>query len=302
MPHDPRAACAATAPTPTVESEPATMASGVQRFSVGAFQCVVVSDCEWATDGPDEWRFVNVAPAAVAAVFATHDWPNRAGMNCLVIDTGAQRLLVDTGDGPDNPDGGQLLTNLARAGVAPQSIDLVVLTHGHYDHIGWNTDGAGQPTFPNATYVMQRDEWRHWTEQPSPFGAWDDAKGRDYSDRHLLPLRERFRFIDLDDVIVPGVTALSAVGHTPGQIALLVESNGERLLCTADTFHHPVELVEPDWYFDFDHDPAVTVVTRRRICDLAATQQLPTFVYHCPFPGLGRIERAGEHWEWRVAE
>lgn len=286
------------------------MTSGVHRFSVGAFQCVVVSDGESVGngDGSGDWGFVNAPPGAIERLFAAHAagphaWSSHVGMNCLVIDTGAQRLLVDTGDGPsDDPDSGQLLTNLARAGIAPQSIDLVVLTHGHFDHIGWNTDGAGQPTFPNATYVMQRDEWRHWTEQPSPFGAWEDAKGRDYSDRHLLPLRERFRFIDSDEVIVPGVTALSAAGHTPGQVALLLESKGERLLCTADTFHHPVELVEPDWYFDFDHDPAVTVVTRRRMLDLAATQQLPTFVYHCPFPGLGRIERAGEHWEWRAAE
>jgi glyoxylase-like metal-dependent hydrolase (beta-lactamase superfamily II) len=286
------------------------MTSGVHRFSVGAFQCVVVSDGESVGngDGSGDWGFVNAPPGAIERLFAEHAagphaWSSHVGMNCLVIDTGVRRLLVDTGDGPgDGVTGGQLLTNLARAGVAPQSIDLVVLTHGHFDHIGWNTDGAGQPTFPNATYVMQRDEWRHWTEQPSPFGAWEDAKGRDYSDRHLLPLRERFRFIASDELIASGVTALSAAGHTPGQIALLVESAGERLLCTADTFHHPVELVEPDWYFDFDHDPATTVVTRRRILNLAATQQLPTFVYHCPFPGLGRIERVGEHWEWRQAD
>ena len=279
------------------------MTSGVHRFSVGAFQCVVVSDGESVNDGAVNWNFVNAAPDAVAAVFAAHDWPNSAGMNCLVIDTGARRLLVDTGDGPsDAADSGQLLANLAEAGITPASIDVVVLTHGHFDHIGWNSDGQGNPTFPNATYVMQRDEWRHWTEQPSPFGAWEDEKGRRYADLHLLPLHERFRFIESDAVIVPGVTALSAAGHTPGQIALLVESDGERLLCTADTFHHPVELVEPEWYFDFDHDPAVTVTTRRRILDLAASRALRTHVYHCPFPGLGQIVRAGEHWEWQRAE
>jgi glyoxylase-like metal-dependent hydrolase (beta-lactamase superfamily II) len=282
---------------------------GIHRFTIGSYQCVAINDSlkdhdDTPGDRSAGWEFVNASPDEVKRVFDAHAsgdnaWSNDSACSCLFIDTGTNRVLIDTGSGERAlPDGGLLLQRLGEAGIDPASIDTVILTHGHWDHIGANADADGNPLFPNARYLMTEDEFRHWTEQPPPFGGQIDELGRSYADAYLLRMRDRFTFVASNAEIVPGFTAMPAPGHTPGQIALVIQDGNARLFCTADTFHHPCELVEPEWYFDFDHDPATTVETRRRNLQWAADEQVLVHVYHFPFPGLGRIESAGKHWEW----
>lgn len=285
------------------------MVVGVYRFSVGNMQCVAIDDNRGKAGGaepgdPDGWSFVNASADEVARVFADHSagenaWRDEVACTCLYIDTGSQRVIVDTGSGEHTlPGSGLLLTRLNEVGVDPAMIDMVLLTHGHWDHIGANAGADGRPLFPNARYLMTEAEFRHWTEQPSPFGGEIDEQGRAYADANLTRLRDRFVFIEPEGEVLPGIRTMPAPGHTPGQVALLLEDSGQRLLCTADTFHHPCELVQPEWYFDFDHDPETTVATRKQILGWAADEDILVHVYHCPFPGLGKIERAGDHWEW----
>lgn len=285
------------------------MPDGTHHFTVGSFRCIAINDERDAggqaeDDGSDGWGFVNAAPEEVQAVFAAHRhgpnaWQRGVACTCLFIDTGRHRVLIDTGSGEQAlPTGGLLLSRLAEEGIDRESIDTVILTHGHWDHIGANADDAGRPTFPHARYLMTEDEFRHWTEDPSPFGGDIGDQGRRYATANLKAIRDRFAFVPSAGELLPGITAMPAPGHTPGQIALVIEDAGERLLCTADTFHHPCELVRPEWYFDFDHDPATTVATRRRILAWASDNNVLVHVYHCPFPGLGRIVRADDHWEW----
>src|SRR6185437_10619591 len=159
---------------------------------------------------------------------------------------------------------------------------------GHWDHVEGNTDGHGNPTFPNARYIMSEIEWSSHAADPSKI---DQAQ--------LLSIADRFEQIAMDAEIVPGIRAIPAPGHSPGQIALSVESDGDALLQAADTFHHPLELMHPEWYFAFESDPEATVGTRRQLCDLAARQQLLVMPYHLPFPGLGHIVADGDHWLWQ---
>jgi len=284
------------------------VAEGTYQFNVGSFRCTAIND-ERGGDPPDgtgadSWTFVNASPEEVRAVFDAHQqgpnaWRNQGACTCLIVDTGRHKVLIDTGSGEQRlPELGQLLPRMREAGIAPEDIDVVLITHGHWDHIGANADANGAPTFPNARYAITHDEFRHWTETPSPFGGEIDEQGREYAEANLTALRNRFQWIEPAGEVVPGITTMPAPGHTPGQVAVLLQDGADRLFCTADTFHHPSELVKPDWYFDFDHDPATTVATRRHILDWAAREEVLVHVYHCPFPGLGRIVSEGDHWEW----
>lgn len=220
---------------------------------------------------------------------ATGDPADLVGMNILVVDTGQNRVVIDTGNGQaaDSPYG-QFVPSLTETGLSAADIDTVIITHGHGDHINACTDGNGHPTFPNAQYVMTQLDWDHWTSDPGEAAV-----------THLLSIGDRFDRIAPDAEIVPGIRAVPAPGHTPGQIAVLIESDGERLLHVADAWHHPVELPRPDWYFSFDSDPEQTVATRRDLLEMASRDDLLVLPYHATFPGLGHVVTDGDAWRWQ---
>lgn len=272
--------------------------TGIHHFMLGSFECTIFreSDETRPTDAGHWLKFVNANDDEVMATHraysqATGDPAADVSMNVLLVDTGDHRVLVDTGCGP-NPSrkgAGNLLNLLDSAGMSTADVDIVVITHGHWDHIEGNTDGQGNPTYPNARYVISDVEWDNLTRDPS-----------EIVNAQLLSIADRFERVAMDAEIVPGIRAVPAPGHTLGQIGLLIESNGERLLQSADAFHHPVELYRPEWYFSFDADPVATVSTRRRLFEMATRENLLVLPYHFPFPGLGRIETDGDRWTWRV--
>lgn len=270
------------------------MTDRVHRFNVGSFACTVVCDTERDTTGGPPRAFINATPEesqAAAAAYAEASGTHRSSvsMNILVVDTGKHRVLVDTGNGPSDasPRGG-MLDGLAAAGIDPASIDVVITTHGHGDHIAGNTDGQGNPTFPNARYVISDAEWQRLTAEPN-----------ESAQKHLLTIADRYERITPGGEIVQGITSVPAPGHAPGMMALLIGEGDERLLHLADVFHAPYQPGHPDWYLGFDADPAQTVRTRRELLDLAAREGYRVIAYHPPFPGLGRIEADGDAWRWR---
>lgn len=261
--------------------------AGIHRFNVGSFACVMLQDDGWTVTQPR--TFVNASEDAVVAAAqaytdATGDPANVTSMNILFVDTGEHRVLVDTGNGPED---GKLLDLLPAAGIALDSIDTVIITHAHGDHIQATADDDGNPRFPNARYVIADSEWAHWTREPS-----DVIRAR------LLPIADRFEQVPTEGEIVPGITAIPAPGHTPGQVALLIESEGERLLHVADVFHHQVQVAHPEWFLSFDNDPETGANSRRRLLDLAAREGLLVSTYHVGFPGIGHVRVVGESWRW----
>jgi glyoxylase-like metal-dependent hydrolase (beta-lactamase superfamily II) len=268
--------------------------SEVHEFLVGAFRCWIVSDGQRTVEDPYRSGFVNATDDEMRAEVETHtsatgDPANVVGMNILVVDTDKNHVIVDTGDGPTSDRGyGNLLDRLSETGLTTADIDTVIITHGHGDHIAACTNGSGVPTFPNAQYVMSQLDWDHWTNEPGETAA-----------THLLTIADRFDRITSYAEILPGIRAIPAPGHTPGQIALLIESDGEQLLHVADAWHHPVELPRPDWYFSFDWNPEQTVATRRTLLDMAARDNLLVLPYHATFPGLGHVVSDGDAWAWR---
>jgi glyoxylase-like metal-dependent hydrolase (beta-lactamase superfamily II) len=214
----------------------------------------------------------------------------RVEQNCLLLDIGGRRVLFDNGLGSEKlygPDSGRLLASLAEAGIAPDAIDALVLTHGHSDHC-WGTMGDdGTPNFPNATVYIAQAEMEYWESDPPGERLERSIAG---VRRHLLPLRERMRLIRDGEEFLPGVQAWHTPGHTPGHMAFLFA--GGWCLTGDVAFHDPLSYAFPEAPSAYDVDPALGVATRRRLLDRLAAEKLQVIGYHHPWPGLGRVERA----------
>ncbi|MBT2541096.1 MBL fold metallo-hydrolase [Streptomyces sp. ISL-44] len=213
----------------------------------------------------------------------------------LLVDTGTRRILVDTCVGNARPSVPFLsmldsawLQDLAALGYPPESIDTVVCTHLHFDHVGWNTrlvDGKWVPTFPRARHLVTRVEWEHWADEA-------DAGLRDT----MQPLLDRglVDFVETDHRVCDGVRLEAAPGHTPGQVAVVVESGAERAVITGDLVHHPVQFIEPDVPSLADTDAALAAATRRAFVERYADTGTLIVGTHFPAPTAGFLQRGGD--------
>ena len=201
-----------------------------------------------------------------------------------VIEAGGQRILFDTGAGNDKDRPGigvfsnlstDFLANLERAGFSRGSIDVVVCSHLHIDHVGWNTmltEGRWAPTFPNARYLFPRVDRVMWDPDGAHYaglrGAGVNAGVFEDSVAPILALG-RAELMDDGHEVAPGMVMRAAPGHTPGQMLLDVRDGEDRALFTGDILHHPMQIVRPDWNSVYCEDADQARETRRRVLDEA---------------------------------
>jgi len=280
------------------------------HFQLGAFRCVVVNDGDVVYSNPAKTFFFNAPKERLEKVLRDHNlditnWKEYVSpYPSLLIDTGQHRVLVDTGAGDLEKTTGKLIPHLRAEGIAPEDIDTVILTHAHPDHIGGNLNREGRPAFPNARYIMGKDEWDFWISRPNlaEMNISESAKPWfiKYARDHLLPVQDQLDLVDHETEIVPGIWAVNAQGHTPGQLAVSVISHNEKLLCISDVAIHQIHLEEPGWYSSFDLDYEQVVTTRRELLDRAATEKALVYAFHFPFPGLGHVTQKGDVWQWQA--
>jgi glyoxylase-like metal-dependent hydrolase (beta-lactamase superfamily II) len=218
----------------------------------------------------------------------------------FLVRSRGQMLLVDTGIGPNPPEAlfgtmtGRLPQELEANGVAPESIDLVFITHVHPDHVGWNLTESGSPRFPRARYLMHEKDWAilpKFRELMPPF-----------IDQTLTPLQTLgvLELLSGEKALTEEVVALPAPGHTPGHMVLLINSGGERAIILGDALVHPAHISEPDWVFGFDFDAELAAATRRQLIDRAETESMTMVQCHLPSPGYGRVIRVEGRRFWQA--
>ena len=279
------------------------MSANREHFSVGNIQCTAINDGTFFY--PPSWFFSNVPQEQLESILGDHNLSLTQVVSpytCLVIKTGEHTVLVDTGADGLAPTTGDLLKNLQAEGITPEDISTVVLTHAHPDHIGGVLDTSGKPAFANARYVMSRTEWDFWTSKPDLRGTGMDDHMKELlvncALKNLPPLKPQMELLDAEKEIAPGIHAISAPGHTPGHLALVISSAKEQLLHIADAVLHPMHLEHPAWRNVFDLSEDDAVMTRQRLLDRAAADNVNVLAYHFPFPGLGRVTSSGNAWKW----
>jgi glyoxylase-like metal-dependent hydrolase (beta-lactamase superfamily II) len=233
-------------------------------------------------------------PALHAASFRAV--PPRISVNAFLLQLGKRLVLVDSGCGGGmGPSLGRMEENLAVLGLAPGSIDTVLLTHLHPDHVGGLVDAAGSARLANAELIVHAAERPFWQDDAVLAQASEENRGFIQLARNVLEAyRGRVRDVVAGEVL-PGVSVVPAPGHTPGHSGWLIASGGESLLIWGDVVHmQGVQFARPGAGMGFDVDGALAIATRQRIMDMAATDGLLVVGMHLDFPAFGHVARAGE--------
>jgi glyoxylase-like metal-dependent hydrolase (beta-lactamase superfamily II) len=230
----------------------------------------------------------------------------RPEVDTYLIRSSGRTILVDTGAGPGGTavadflgTSGVLPAQLDEAGIAPGDVSVVVLTHLHFDHVGWNLSGEGasaRPTFPNARYRVHRADWDAFgtkeVQAHFPF---------EFVDQTITPL-QRLGVLDLidgDTAVTDEIMLIHTPGHTPGSMSVMISSGGEKAVIWGDAFVHPATVTEPDWPFAFEMDPATAAQTRRTLLDKIEAESMTAISCHFPEPGFGHIVRIDGRRYWQ---
>jgi glyoxylase-like metal-dependent hydrolase (beta-lactamase superfamily II) len=230
--------------------------------------------------------------------FATEEGRLRMSIHTLIVETPSRRIMVDTGLGNDkegrkvptwNNRKEPFLERMTEAGFPPESIDTVLCTHLHVDHIGWNTrlsGGRWVPTFPKARYVFGKTEYEHWrdhSDTPEHAAVFNDSV-KPIADAGLADL------VVSDHKLCDEITLIPTPGHSPGHMSIHIVSDGQQALLTGDAAHHPCQMAHLDWSSTADSDPEQSAVTRRELFGRFA--DTPTLVIGGHY-NAGHIRRDG---------
>ncbi len=271
----------------------------MHRTTLGDFELTVVSDGTYFLDGG---AFFGVVPKTLWSKKAAADGQNRldAGLNSLLVRTGKQNVLIETGIGNKLPDKlvqiykqpAKLLDNLHAAGVAPEDIDIVINTHLHFDHCGWNTVRRGDqvvPTFPKAKYYAQRGEWEHGRLQL-------ERDAVSYMSPNYDPLIESGQMVllDGDQEISPGVSVRVFRGHTANMQAVIIESGEgkeKKKACYISDLIPTSAHLDLTWVMAFDLFPLETIESRKKYYAWAIPERWLTVFTHDDLTPWGYVER-----------
>lgn len=237
--------------------------------------------------------------------FATEEGRLKMTIHSLVVETPSRRIVVDTGLGNDkqgrgvptwNNRNGPFLETLSQAGFPPDSIDTVMCTHLHVDHVGWNTrlvDGQWVPTFAKARYVFGRAEYEYWRDhsgRPDQAAVFNDS---------VKPIVDAGKadLVASDARLTEEITLIPTPGHSPGHVSLHIVSDGEEALLSGDVAHHPCQMAHLDWSSTADSDPVQSAATRRQLFSRFADRPIPVIGGHFD---AGQIRREGDAFKFVV--
>jgi glyoxylase-like metal-dependent hydrolase (beta-lactamase superfamily II) len=266
----------------------------MHRLTLGDYELTAVSDGIYPLDGG---AFFGVVPKVLWAKKVRVDEKNLvpAGLNSVVVRTGCHTVLIETGIGDKLPEKmaklygqpAQLLDNLAAAGITPEDVDIVIDTHLHFDHCGWNTVRQGEKvvaTFPNAKYYVQEGEWRHAHE--------NQRDSVSYLSENYDPLVEsgQMKLLHGDQELIPGVSVKVFPGHTRDMQAVIIRSGGQTACYISDLIPTSAHI-ELNWVMAFDLYPLETIESRKRYYAEAIPKKWLTMFTHDPNMPWAYIEK-----------
>ncbi len=292
--------------TPT-ESAPVTEVknAAVYRFKIGDFQAMSVSDGNLLV--PPNFFVPKADPAEVQAALYDNFLPEDPlfYLNVLYVQTPQHRVLIDSGAGGSfGPTAGFTAQHLREAGIDPESIDTILISHAHGDHVGGLVSAEGGFIYPSAKYYISQTEWDFWNDPnvslPNSLLDEETKKGViQGAQKTLAALKDRITQFEIGSEVIPGIRAVDASGHTPGQVAYIVGTGEQQLMATGDVFFSdPLNLEHPDWEVAFDSDSAKGVATRKRMLAEATANRMRLIVPHMPFPGIGHVRAEEGEYGW----
>lgn len=257
-----------------------------KSFKLGSLDIVALHDAQFVQPNDSKIFGLDHSPAEVAALLSAAGAPTDTvtlSVDALLVKSGKHIILIDTGVG------GALQGSLEKAGVKPDQIDEILLTHTHPDHIGGLVID-GKLAFPNATIRMSEAEWKF-------------AKTNEKIAPIVKPITNKVKTFTPGGSVAPGITSVSLPGHTPGHVGYQITSGKERLFDIGDTVHSSIiSLAKPDWAVSFDGDkPEAEANRSKTLSSLVKSHEL-IFAPHFPFPGVGYIQAEGDHFKWDPTE
>jgi glyoxylase-like metal-dependent hydrolase (beta-lactamase superfamily II) len=275
---------------------------GVYRQKIGNFEVTALYDGTWFRKIDD--KFVrNADLAEVNEALADSFLPPGVvptPFTALLVNTGSKLVLLDAGTGGQlGPTTGHMPGALVAAGIKPDAIDVIAISHFHFDHINGIKDKDGRKVFANAEVHVSAPEWKFWMDDANMNAAPEAMRTLFLNARRIFrDIASEVKRFEPGAEIAPGVASIAAYGHTPGHTAFTVNSGSQSLLVLSDTTNHPWLFARhPHWQGSFDMDGNMAVETRRRMLDRAAADRLLVHGYHFPFPATGYVVKTATGYE-----
>jgi glyoxylase-like metal-dependent hydrolase (beta-lactamase superfamily II) len=278
-----------------------SQAPGFYRYKVGDYECTSINDGVFSR--PIENFVTNISKEeALAASQAAYMSNGMVALplNPQLINTGSKLVLIDCGVGASLLGAskgavGRTLTNLAAAGVDPKTIDVVLFSHLHSDHINGIRAADGSLAFPNAEIMVPAKDWQFWTSEENAAKAESNQTMKSFFaavKKAFAGIESKVTKYEWDKEVAPGITSIAAPGHTPGHSAFAVASGRSKVLIQSDVTNIPEFFVRnPDWHVVYDIDPDMAQKTRHKFYDMAAAEKATVIGYHFAFPSIGHVEK-----------
>ena len=277
--------------------EAVLMYDDIFQFYIGEWECTIINDGSRNVSLTSFFDSNNIAKLfPVINDYKLDSSFAQLSINILIIRNQDHTIIIDPGLGKDmGSNEGKLMEKLKIANIDSSEVDYVIISHGHWDHIGGIATSDGKLYFPNAHYFMPQKEWEFWTSEknlemmPENLVLW--------AREDLPPIRNKVTMLYGNEEFIPGITAIPAYGHTPGQIALLINSKSKNLFYVADALHFSFQVAVPNASPVADMEPTLALETRKRLINEIYENDYKLMGFHFDFPGLGEI-KIGDKYQW----